>query len=305
MNIVYLLTNIDKKEGEKRFYIGAKSECRLEVIEGLPTIIDIKTERPYLGSATCHQMKQDLIAGHSFSACILKEVNRKDLLATEDEFIMKSNAVESEEYYNRGRGMVAGFDYDQDAIINFFGEVRKDFNSSKSGISKRNATAKRFGFKNLGEFAIWIHKEKLSGLNSVQISAKINCERHVPNRFIESYNMKKCVTELNNKSEETQTQVRELYVKGASYHKISEITGLEIPTVSIYMNNFDGYKEKDYLVARRKNLTDNELQVKIIELYLKGYSLKKIAKDLGVNSTYTFRSFDKYVREFLPKPTTH
>ena len=305
MKIVYLLTNLNKKEGEKRFYIGGKSECRLEVLNNIPTIIDIKTERPYLGSATSFEMKQDILDGHIFSASILKIIsNKENLLEQENYYIKNNNAVKSEEYYNLSEAVLGGYNYDHTAVINFFGEIRKDYNSSKSGISKRTYTAKKYGFDSIGSFSIWIYEEFVKVKSYTKVSEKLNCERHVPKKFIEPYDMSKCIKEVNSKNEITQNTIRDLYTKGASYHKIKDITGLEIPTISIYMKGFDGHNIKEYITARRKNLTEEELQTKIINLYMSGKSVKECSKTLGINTFSAVRYFDKYVRNNLKLPIT-
>lgn len=300
MNIIYLLTNTDRKEGQKRFYIGGKCECRLEVIDGVSTIIDIKTERPYLGSSTSHDMKQDIQAGHKFSASILKSgVQRSSLLEEENKLIRELDAVESGEFYNLSYATIGGYMYDHTAIMNFFGETIKDYASSKSGISKRTSTAKKLGFKSIGDFCLFIHNCKEEGVSYYSMSNKLKCERHTPINFIRNYNIKKFVQEVLNKCEEVQHTVRDMYTKGASCHKIQEVTGLEIPTISIYLEGFDEGSTKEYLTARRKNLTEDELQLKIIQLYIKGKSVKECAKELGINSFSAVRYFDKYVRSHL------
>lgn len=300
MNIVYLLTNLDKKEGEKRFYIGSKTESRLEVIDGLSTIIDIKTERPYLGSATDFTMKQDLINRNRFSAEILHIVKeRKDLLNIENEEINKRNAVNSFEYYNLSNAIIGGFTYDHEAVINFFGEKRKDFNSSKSGFSKKTKTANRFGFKKVYDFALWIYKEKQNTMYFTDIAKKLNCERHIPARFIESYNMEKCLKETKEINEDLKYQVRDLFKKGASINKISEILNIEIPSVDFYMEDFDKVNERHYMTAKRKNLTEKELKLKILKLVLEGNTVGTAAKTLGINQYSANRYFLKTVREFI------
>ena len=42
MDIIYKLTNTSKKEG-KRFYIGSKTEADLIEIDGIPTIVSLRT----------------------------------------------------------------------------------------------------------------------------------------------------------------------------------------------------------------------------------------------------------------------
>lgn len=303
MNIVYLLTNLDKAEGQKRFYIGSKTECRLEILNGLPTIIDGKTERPYLGSASSPEMKQDIMSGHRFSATILKgKVSRNKLLEAENDCIKEFDAVNSDEYYNISYARLGGFMHDQEAVINFFGEIVKDYASSKSGISKRLTTARKLGFESIGDLALYIYKERSLCNSYKEVADKLKCDRHTPSRFIEGYNMSKCLSEVEGKNEEIKILVRDFYIRGASYHKIKELTGLEIPTISIYLKGFDGDSTREYLTARRKNLTEEELQKKIVSLYLQGDAIGVCAEKLGINKYSAIRYFDKYVRAHLPNP---
>lgn len=300
MNIVYLLTNLNKKEGEKRFYIGSKAECRLEVIDNVSVIIDIKTEKPYLGSATCKEMKEDILNFNIFSASILEIVgNKNDILSIENKHILQRNAVYSNEYYNLGEAIIGGFSYDHEAIINFFGEKRKDYNASKSGYSRRTNTAKKYGFEGIYEFSKWIYEESKKHKYFTEIAKILKCERHTPSRFIEFYNMEKCLNETLNPDKEIKIKVRDLYVKGASIYKIAELLQLEIPTVDFYMDKFQKHEEKVYRVARRKNLTEKELKNKIMYLFLNGKSIAQVSKELGMNATSTTRYFNETVRELL------
>lgn len=300
MNIVYLLTNLNKKEGEKRFYIGSKAECRLEIIDNLSVIIDIKTEKPYLGSATCKEMKQDILNFHKFSATILEIVgDKKNILSIENKYILQKNAVFSNEYYNLGEAMLGGFSYDQNAIINFFGEKRKDYNASKSGFSKRTKTAKKYGFESIYSFSKWIYEESKKHKYFTEVAKILKCERHTPSRFIEPYNMKKCLEETSCPNNEIRVKVRDLYVKGASIYKIAELLQLEIPTIDFYMDKFLKDEEKVYIVARRKNLTEKELKNKIMYLFLKGKSIAQLSEELGMNTTSATRYFNEIIRELL------
>ena len=56
MNIIYMLENLDKKEG-RRFYIGSKTECFLEEVDGVNRIVSSKTGKLYYGSTFCHHVR--------------------------------------------------------------------------------------------------------------------------------------------------------------------------------------------------------------------------------------------------------
>ena len=100
MNIVYLLTNITKEKG-RRFYIGSKTECNVICLDGIDTIIDLKSDKPYYSSSQSLEMKEDMSKGNVFVARILESVpNRKTLLERENYWITKYDAVSSQEFYN-------------------------------------------------------------------------------------------------------------------------------------------------------------------------------------------------------------
>ena len=100
MNIVYKLTNTSKKEGT-RFYIGSKQSCTVIEIDGIPTIINKGTGKPYYSSSQSLEFRTDFQRGDTFSAEVLESgINRKDLLEVEDKWISYYNAVESKDFYN-------------------------------------------------------------------------------------------------------------------------------------------------------------------------------------------------------------
>lgn len=86
MYVVYLLTNIDK-DTQPNKYIGSKSHCKIIDVDGIPTMIDVKTGKPYFGSSTNQEMRDDLKRGDRFSCTVLEEVpweNKKHLRERED-----------------------------------------------------------------------------------------------------------------------------------------------------------------------------------------------------------------------------
>ena len=127
MNIIYLLTNISKKEGT-RYYIGSKTECSLIELNGISTIISLTNNKPYYSSSSNIQFHSDFKSGNVFVASILEEVpDRSLLLSTENKYILKHDAVNSEEYYNLSEANVAGYTYSQDAPKNIYGESIKEY----------------------------------------------------------------------------------------------------------------------------------------------------------------------------------
>lgn len=293
MNIIYLLTNLDKTEG-KRYYIGCKQECTIDDIDGIPTIVSLKTTRPYYGSSTCQEMKEDMKSGHRFSAEIIEVVSDKKNLIERERYHMEiRNAVKSDEYYNKTLAHVGIFNVDQNVPYNRYGETCLQYGKRQSSYNKRNNNAKRFGFRNLGEFCVWIHMQRLLGYDGAQIAAKIGWERHQAFRYVNEYDMDKCFREYDPKNQELIKEIRKLVATNVSFEKVAEIYGLEIPTVSMLVGDYE--ESKDYLVATRKGMTKEELEIEVTKLVLSGIGFSEVAKQMKIDETSTKRYFMRCV----------
>lgn len=296
MNIIYLLENVDKSEG-RRYYIGSKTECFLEVFEGLSRIVSSKTGRLYYGSSTCLEMKADMKAGHRFDATLLEEVpDKKILLECENKWIKHYDAVNSQEFYNKSYAVIGAYNIDQDAPFNEYGETILEYGKLTSSMNKKNNTAKRFGFKNLGEFCVWIYNQKLAGKSNPDIAEEIGWERHQPARYISQYNMEKCVAEYDPTNEALIKEVRLHISKGCSISKISEIFKIEIPTVLMYLGDYSDIHRKAFMVAQRQGLTKEELEVKVTKLVLDGKGFNEVSRELGINQSSVKRYFFRCIR---------
>ena len=296
MNIIYMLENLDKKEG-RRFYIGSKQECLLEEVDGVNRIVSTKTGRLYYGSSTCIQMKADMEKGCRFNATVLEEVpNKKNLLDAENKWMKHYNAVQSEEFYNKNYATVGVFNVDQTAPYNEWGETIMGYGKLMSSLNKKNGTAIRFGFENLGELCIWIYMMREKGTTWPQIADEMGWERHQPKRYSDPYDMVKCIKEYRPKDEELRKKVRLLYAKNASVSKIAEMEGLEIPTVLLYLGNYTDVNKNTGLVAQRQGLTKDELEVKVTKLIIGGMGFREVSKILSIDQTSAKRYFFKCIR---------
>lgn len=299
MNIIYLLTNLDRTEG-RRFYVGSKSECFIENINGIDRIVSVKTGLPYYGSSSCPLMKDDMASGHRLEAKILEEVpNRKTLLDVEDKWIVNLNAVESPEYYNISYARIGGHSIDQSAAYNMYGETIVAYGKAVSSLNKRHNTAKRFGFSNMGEFCIWLHNEVLSGKTSAQIAREIGWEKHAPYRYKADYDMVKCLEEYDEENIELQQSIRTLVAEGVSARRIAELKGLELPTVCLYIGDYDKVYTKAFLVAQRRGQTKQELEIQVTKRILQGAGFAEVSRELSINESSVKRYFLRYVRANL------
>lgn len=299
MNIVYLLENKNKTEG-RRFYIGSKQECAIEVIDGIPRIVSLKTGMPYYGSSTCITMKDDMAARHTFSASLLESVpNKKLLLEAENKWIKHYNAVDSPEFYNKGYARVGIHGVDQFCMYNPYGETIVEYGKQTSSMNKKQNTAVKYGFKNAGEFSVWIACQLSLGYTSAQIGLKLNWERHGPSTYISPYNMEKCISEYEPHDWDKQKEVRDLIAKGASIKKIAEMLNLEIPTVCMYVGDYNKVMTRTFIVAQRRGYSKEELEVEITSRILNGQGFEEVAKDLIINETSCKRYFMRCVRRHL------
>lgn len=299
MNIVYLLENKSKTEG-RRFYIGSKQECAIEVIDNVPRIISLKTGMPYYGSSTCATMKEDMAAGHTFAASILENVpNKKFLLEIENKWIKHYNAVDSQEFYNKGYATVGIHGVDQFCMYNPYGETIVEYGKQTSSMNKKQNTAVKYGFKNTGEFCVWLACQFAIGYTSPQIALRLEWERHAPARYIADYNMIKCISEYEPQNWDKQKEVRDLLAKGASIKKIAEMLNLEIPTVCLYVGDYNKVMTRTFIVAQRRGYSKEELEVEITTKILNGQGIDEVSKELGLNETSCKRYFIRCVRRHL------
>lgn len=308
MNIVYLLTNLSNNKK----YIGQKSECRIEKIDGIDTIINLKSELPYYGSSKNEEMKKDLCL-HKFSASIIEIVNnKKELLKREDYYVRLYNAVESDEYYNLGYPAdfskyrkeedkkIEKRDF-QNSIKNIFGETYKEYASRESNISKRvNSARRKLGFENLEDFYLDIYHKinKQEVLNYAALAREYSVERHTIARLVQDVNLNKFYNEVKNRTSKMEAKIKDFRIKGASIKKIAEMLNLEFITVLYYIGT-KKIKVKNFVVAERKGLTEDELGYKIMEKFLAGEGFKKITSDLEMTKLQATRYFHRFIRKHL------
>jgi hypothetical protein len=298
MNIIYRLVNLNKETG-RRFYIGSKQECCISKVDGVNRIVSLKSGLPYYGSSTCIEMKSDMETGHEFEAELLEEVyDKANLFDRENFYIRKFNAVSSEDYYNKREAFRGSHTIDQHAMFNKYGETILAYGKITSSFNKKNNTAKRFGFKNLGEMCVFIHKQQLSGKSSAVIADMIGWERHQPARYVKPYNMVKCLEEFDSSDKEVKSKLVKLYSEGVSINKISEITGFEIPTVIMHVHEYD-VSDKGFLVASRMGKSKEELEIEITLKVLQGDSYSSVCKLFSIDETSAKRYFMNCVKRNL------
>jgi hypothetical protein len=184
-------------------------------------------------------------------------------------------------------------------MYNMYGETIVGYGKAVSSLNKRHNTAKRFGHKNMGEFCIWLHLEELAGKTSAQIAREIGWEKHAPYRYKSAYNMVKCLEEYEPEDIDLQYEIRSLLAEGVSAKRIAELKGLELPTVCLYIGDYDQVNKKAFLVAQRRGQTKEELEIQVTKLILQGSGFTEVSRELSINETSVKRYFLRYVRAHL------
>lgn len=298
MNIIYKLTNLNKSEG-RRFYVGSKVECFIENIDNVDRIVNSKTGMPYYGSSCCFTMKSDMQAGHLFSAEVLEVVlDKKVILERERYWLKELNAVDSPDFYNLANAIIGIQHVDQFAPYNSYGETILGYGKLMSALNNKNGTARKFGFKNLGEFCVYIYTQKMLDYNSSQVAMKIGWERHAPFRYMKDYNMQKCFLEYNPTDIALIQEIRKTLAKGVSTAKVAELFNLEIPTVVLYTGDFD-VKNRAFVTAARRGQTAKELEIEITKKILEGSGTHTVSREMGINERTVSRYFFNCVKRNL------
>lgn len=294
MNIIYMLENKQKQ----KFYIGQKVECRVEEVNGLRTIINNKTELPYYGSSSNIEMQQDLLTD-KFEAHILEIVNDKTKMCEREEYYIRQHkAVELDTYYNLSYPLHYNKRDFQNSIKNEFGETYKEYAANESAISKRINSAKKIGFNTLEDFYLDVYKQLNKTQNLAEIARHYNVERHTISRLLKDVNINNFYNQTKTFSKRLKNNIIDLRVRGASIKRIAFILNQEFATILYYIGS-DKIRNKSFLVAKRNNLTEDELGYKIMKLFLENKGIDEISKELSLTTLQTNRYFHKFIRKHI------
>lgn len=294
MNIVYLLTNITKEKG-RRFYIGSKTECNVICLDGIDTIIDLKSDKPYYSSSQSLEMKEDMSKGNVFVARILESVpNRKTLLERENYWITKYDAVSSQEFYNITNAVLNC--HDQDVIVNVYGEKLKELATRNSSLSKKDNTAKELGYNNFAELVLHIWSES-KNKTYAEISKSLGKERHFAAIYIKGFN--EINTLIDVQKTHLQPELRKAVLKGCSLFLAAKNLNIEYPAARILLGDFNKLNERSYSVAKLGGLSKKELEIQITKDILDGAGFREVATKYGIIYESVKRYFFRCVRERL------
>lgn len=200
---------------------------------------------------------------------------------------------------NKGYAVVGIHGVDQTAMFNPYGETIVGYGKQTSAMNKRNNTAVKYGFKNAGEFSVWIHCQLELGYTSAQVAWKLGWERHAPAAYIRAFDMVKCIQEYDPRNKELQKEIRDFVAKGASNKKIAEMKQLEIPTVCLYIGDYNKALTRSFIVAQRRGYSKGELEVLITKMVLENHGFEHIARELKIDETSCKRYFMRCVRRHL------
>ena len=292
MNIVYLLTNTSKTEG-KRFYVGSKLECKLLEIDGVPTIFNVKTGKPYYGSSSSFEFKEDFKRGDVFVASILEVVRlRKDVYERERHYINAHNAVNSEDYYNMSNAIDHMYNHHK-TFKNSYGETVAEYAAACSQVSKRDNTATALGFKNFGEMYFEMQDRLDAGEGVKDISSSYGKHRKWVQITLRPYDMKKAREEVLNTSPES---VRTLVLEGCSLKKAASLLGIEVPAARVLLGDFNRAMEKSFSVAKIRGKSKEELEIEITNRVLDGEGFIEIGNSMVLCRESILRYFLRCLR---------
>lgn len=294
MNIIYKLTNSENNKS----YIGQKVECNLELLEGIPTIINSKTHLPYYGSSSNIEMKEALTSVKFIASIVEIVKDRKTMCEREEFHIRRLDAVNNENFYNMSYPLHYSTRDFQTSVKNEFGELYKDYASSASSVSKRINTAQKAGYKDLTSFYLKINCYIEEGLNPAEITRKLNLTRRLVDNILKTNNLAKFKLELSNYNLRDKNKIVNFRMKGASVKKIAEMMQLEVATILHYIG-VSKPKDISFIVSARKGLTEDELGYKIMNLFLQNYKFSEISKELDIAEKQIVRSFHRFIRKHI------
>ena len=273
MNLIYLLTNKNKKNG-RRFYIGSKQESTIQEIDGIGRVID-KKGIIYSSFSQSIEFRKDLKGGDIFEATLLEEVaDKKELIRREEYWIQFYNAVFSDDYYNITNAVLNC--HDQEVIINQFGQTLKEVAGDRSSVSKKDNTALKFGFDNFGVLIFSLYDEYLNYKNWRRVSREFSGMPHYyPRRTVIPFNMVKANKELKN---DLTKEVRMLYIKGATLQYIAGLLKIELPTARVFLGEYNGKFLRSFLTSVNLGMSRRELEVAITKEFISGKGVQEIAR---------------------------
>jgi hypothetical protein len=304
-NLIYLLTNISKKEG-RRFYIGSKQEASLENFDGIMTILN-RDDKPYYSSTTSYEMLNDMRNGDVFEASVLEAgVDRSVLTEVENSHIKKYDAVYSSEYYNKAYAILDAH-YDPSSLANKYGETIAQLSCRNSSWGKREGRAKECGFKNFGEMYFWIQEQKDKGMSGRQVSEAIGKERHFAYRTIKDMDivLAKKQYELYKGDQDFLIKLKTMIYNNCSPIYACELLGVEFAAGRALLGDY-GEKDKHFIASLKRGMTKDELEKKVVQFVYDspkvGAGFKDAAKALNLSLETTRRYFIRYVKNNMDRP---
>lgn len=284
MNIIYKLTNKSKNTFPNK-YLGSKTNCKVEDLNGIPTIVSLRNGGAYYSSSTCSIFKEDLARGDEFHAEILEIVTDKDQLQIKEFQILSSlNVAHSIEYYNKSNGIprVGNFvPQDKEAIVNRYGELQKEFNGSKTMQARRDKTSKELGFDNFAILSFHIYEQHKLLKSYTEIAKDLGkTDRHFPDKFISIFDIPKALVDIQ--KVELKGVVRNLHNKErVSLTKISELLSIDILAARYFLSSLAD-SDTHSTLYRRLDKTEDELIKYIMDsIALDDKSIREVVEDLG------------------------
>lgn len=304
MNIIYKLTNKSKSTFPNK-YVGSKTNCKIETINGIPTIVSLRNGGTYYSSATCPIFKQDLTNGHEFHAEILEIISDKDTLQEEEyKLLSRLDVAHSEEYYNKSNGIPRARNYipqDKEAIVNRYGELQKDFNGSKTMQARRDKTATDLGFDNFAMLSFHIYEQHKLLKTYSDISKELGqSNRHFSDKFISIFNIPKALEDIQKTN--LKEKVRNLYTKErVSLTKISELLDIDLVASRYFLSSLADSGTHSTLYRRLNNTEDELIKYIMDSIGLDGKSIREVTDELGTCTKPVHQYLIKGIKDLYTK----
>lgn len=303
MNCIYMYTN-KTREKEGLFpnkYIGSKAECGVFKVDGSDTLFSYRGDKVYYGSSSNQLYWDHHSAGDVFEVSILEEVpERAKLREIEYSHLEAVDAASSAEYYNLTNVTIKPSPSKAPhMVINKFGETFAEYAQRCSNLSKRDGSAKLFGFSNFGymaedilikyrELGVWAQVAKLYGKHKGY--ARV---------FMQNWDLDKFEQELTTDVEAYRPDIRKMVALGASVQKSADILGIEFPTARIACGDYHFGDSREYLTAYNLGMTNAEVQEHLMTEVLSGISISQASTAIGMNPTTGKRYFYACLRASL------
>lgn len=169
-------------------------------------------------------------------------------------------------------------------------------------LNRRDNTARSLGFSSFYSLAAHIHIQTRLGKSGPELARDLGkSDRHFPLKFISLWNMEKCLEEVSNLSATDVFNIRDMYVnETVSITKLSEIKGLEVPTIRYALSDI-GESQSHSTLYRRLLQSEDELIDTIIDDIVQGKTIREVVLERESSTKPIHKYIEKAIRKLYFK----